>query len=136
MLVVPMIQVADVVAASLWYQRTLGLVSGHGGEEFEMLFAGAPYESALLLQLHRWDAHEHGFLGRPDVPVGNGSSLWFGVADHADFDAAWKRAAESGAEVLAEPSWNPLAHHHEFALRDVDGYVLAVHTPFSPAPPD
>jgi uncharacterized glyoxalase superfamily protein PhnB len=136
MLVVPMIQVADVVAASLWYQRTLGLVSGHGGDEFEMLFAGVPYESTLLLQLHRWDAHEHGFLGSPDNPVGNGSSLWFGVADQADFDAAWKRAAESGADVLAEPSWNPLAHHYEFALRDTDGYVLAVHTPFSPAPPE
>jgi len=101
-----------------------------------MLFAGEPYASALLLQLHRWDAHEHGFLGSPDVPVGNGSSLWFGVADRADFDAAWTRAVESHADVLAEPSWNPLAHHHEFALRDLDGYVLAVHTPFSSDPPD
>jgi hypothetical protein len=136
MLVVPMIQVADVVASSNWYQRTLGLVSGHGGEEFEMLFAGEPYATALLLQLHRWDAHEHGFLGSPDVPVGNGSSLWFGAADRAEFDAAWTRAVESQAEVLADPAWNPLAHHHEFTLRDLDGYVLAVHTPFSSDPQD
>ena len=56
MLVVPMIQVADVVASSQWYQRTLGLVSGHGGDEFEMLFAAEPYTSPLVLQLHRWDA--------------------------------------------------------------------------------
>ena len=101
-----------------------------------MLFAGEPYTSALLLQLHRWEAHEHGFLGSPDVPVGNGSSFWFQVADGAAFDAAWARASASQADVLAEPSWNPLAHHHEFALRDVDGYVLAVHTPFSSNPPD
>jgi hypothetical protein len=64
------------------------------------------------------------------------SSRCSSPADQADFDAAWKRAAESGADVLAEPSWNPLAHHHEFALRDVDGYVLAVHTPFGPDPSD
>ena len=126
-----MIQVADVAASSEWYQRAVGLVSGHGGDEFEMLFAGSPYESALLLQLHRWDAQEHGFLGSPDLPVGNGSSLWFGVADRAELDAAWERATTAGATVLSEPEWNPLAHHHEFALRDPDGYVLAIHTPFS-----
>ena len=133
MLVVPMIQVADVAASSGWYQRALGLVSGHGGDEFEMLFAGTPYESALLLQLHRWEAHEHGFLGSPDVPVGNGSSLWFEVPDRTEFHTAWNRAVGAGAEVLSEPAWNPLAHHHEFALRDPDGYVLAVHTPISAA---
>ncbi|MGH9134953.1 MAG: VOC family protein [Ilumatobacteraceae bacterium] len=136
MRVVPMIQVADVVASSAWYQRALGLVSGHGGDEFEMLFAGEPYASPLLLQLHRWDAHEHGFLGSPDVPVGNGSSVWFEVADRATFDEAWARAREAHAHVLAEPAWNPLAHHHEFTVRDLDGYVLAVHTPFSSDPPE
>lgn len=131
MQVVPMIQVADVVASSQWYQDALGFVSGHGGDEFEMLFAGQPYATPLLLQLHRWEAHEHGFLGSPDLPVGNGMSLWFEVADQAEFDAAWSRA-ESRGEVLSEPSWNPLAHHHEFAIRDPDGYVVAMHTPFSP----
>ena len=125
-----MIQVADVVASSQWYQRTIGLVSGHGGDEFEMLFAGEPFAGPLLLQLHRWEAHEHGFLGSPDLPVGNGSSLWFQVPDRAAFDAAWARAEPEG-EVLSPPAWNPLAHHHEFTLRDPDGYISAVHTPFS-----
>ena len=101
-----------------------------------MLFAAEPYASPLLLQLHRWDAHEHGFLGSPDAPVGNGTSLWFQVADRASFDAAWQRAADARADVLAEPAWNPLAHHHEFVVRDPDGYVAAVHTPFSADPPD
>jgi catechol 2,3-dioxygenase-like lactoylglutathione lyase family enzyme len=131
MQLVPMIQVADVTASSQWYQRTLALVSGHGGDEFEMLFAGEPFATPLLLQLHQWEAHEHGFLGSPDLPIGNGMSLWLEVADRAEFDAAWSRA-ESGTEVLSEPAWNPLAHHHEFSLRDPDGYVVAVHTPFTP----
>ena len=135
--VVPMLQVADVVAASEWYQRTLGLTSGHGGDEFEMLFAGEPYATTLLLQLHRWEAHEHGMLGSPDLPAGNGSSLWFQVADRDEFERAWARVGQTtGDHVLAQPAWNPLAHHHEFTLRDLDGYVLAVHTPFAEGPPD
>jgi uncharacterized glyoxalase superfamily protein PhnB len=134
MQVVPMLQVSDVAAASGWYQRTLGFVSGHGGDEFEMLYAGEPYVTPLLLQLHRWDASEHGFLGSPDVPKGNGVSLWFQVDDHAEFDAAWERASAAQPDVLSEPSWNPLAHHHEFSLRDHEGYVVAVHTPFADGP--
>ncbi len=137
MQVVPMIQVADVGASSAWYQRTLGLVSGHGGDEFEMLFAGEPSATPLLLQLHRWEADEHGFLGSPDVPVGNGSSIWFQVADRQAFDRAWALAsASAGDHVITQPAWNPIAHHHEFALRDPDGYVLAVHTPFADDPSD
>ena len=129
--VCPMIQVANVEAASAWYQRVLGLVSGHGGAEFEMLFAGTPNETPLLLQLHRWEAHEHGSLGRPDLPVGNGSSLWFKTSDRASFDAAVTRAVTAGAEVLEGPAWNPLAHHYELMLRDADGYVLALTSPLS-----
>jgi catechol 2,3-dioxygenase-like lactoylglutathione lyase family enzyme len=128
----PMIQVADVEASSRWYQSVLGLTSGHGGAEYEMLFAGEPFASALVLQLHRWDAHEHGFLGSPDIPVGNGSSLWFQTADRDAFDAAVTVVTSAGAQVLAGPAWNPLAHHHEIALRDLDGYVVVLASPFSP----
>ncbi len=126
----PMLQVDDVEASSGWYQRLLGLVSGHGGPEYEMLFAGAPHASPFVLQLHRWDAHEHGFLGARDRERGNGVSLWFEVGDRAALDAAWARAGAAGATVLAAPGWNPLAHHHEFAVRDLDGYVVVVCTPF------
>lgn len=125
-----MIQVDDVEASSRWYQQVFGLVSGHGGPDYEMLFAGAPFESPLALQLHRWDAHEHGYLGSRDVPRGNGVSLWFEVTDRAAFDATWTRAGVLGARVLAAPSWNPLAHHHEFAVVDPDGYVVVAATPF------
>lgn len=130
----PMLQVADVATASRWYQDVLGLVSGHGGDEYEMLFAGEPYVTPLLLQLHRWDAHEHGLLGAPGSDVGNGVSLWFEVHDHAQLDARWAAAAAAEADVLQEPAWNPLAHHHEFTIRDLDGYVVVVATPFDPDP--
>lgn len=129
---VPMIQVRDVEASSRWYQEVLGLKSGHGGPDYEMLFAGAPHASPLSLQLHRWDAEEHGYLGTPNRDRGNGVSLWFEAADRAALDATLERARQVGAEVMEEPHWNPLAHHHEFAMQDPDGYVLVVATPFEP----
>jgi catechol 2,3-dioxygenase-like lactoylglutathione lyase family enzyme len=132
--VCPMIQVADVARSSGWYQSALGLVSGHGGDEFEMLFAAEPFQSRLLLQLHRWEAHEHGFLGQSDQPVGNGSSLWFETDDRPAFDIAVQRAKDAGATVLEGPAWNPIAHHFEMTMQDIDGYVVVLCSPFAPTP--
>lgn len=122
-----MLQVRDVGVSSRWYQTTVGLRSGHGGDEFEMLFAGDDF----VLQLHRLDAHEHGLLQpNPDAPVGAGVSLWFETADRDAFDALIRQARLAGATIAEEPSWNPLAHHHEATLIDPDGYIVIVNTPF------
>ncbi len=126
----PMLQVADVEASSRWYQDVIGMVGGHGGPDYEMLFEGRPYESALLLQLHRWDAHEHGELGDPGAPRGAGCSLWIQVADRTALDAAFARCEAADASVVEPPHHNPLAHHREFMVRDPDGYTLVLCTPF------
>jgi catechol 2,3-dioxygenase-like lactoylglutathione lyase family enzyme len=124
-----MLQVADVAASSRWYQDALGMRSGHGGDEFEMLFA----DDEFVLQLHKLDAHEHGILSAgADGPRGAGVSLWFELADKAAFEAQFERARGAGAQVVADPHWNPLAHHHEATLVDPDGYVVVVHSPFDP----
>lgn len=125
----PMLQVNDVAGSSRWYQETLGLTSGHGGDEFEMLFSG----DDLVLQLHRLDAHEHGFLV-PDADDvrGAGVSLWFETSDRATFDALFARAESSGATILERPHWNPLAHHHEATMADAEGYIVVIHSPFEP----
>lgn len=125
----PMLQVGDVAASSRWYQEALGLCSGHGGDEFEMLFDG----DELVLQLHRLDAHEHGILqAGTEGARGAGVSLWFEATDREAFAALVERARSAGATVATEPGWNPLAHHHEAALRDPDGYVVMLHSPFEP----
>lgn len=36
----PMVVLADVEAGSKWFQDVLGLRSGHGGPEYEMLMDG------------------------------------------------------------------------------------------------
>lgn len=122
-----MLQVADVEVSSQWYQNVLGLTSGHGGDEFEMLMHGDDH----LLSLHRLDAHEHGFAApESGVTPGAGVSLWFEASDREAFESLFRRVSESGTTVLEAAHWNPQAHHHEATLVDPDGYVVAIHSPF------
>jgi catechol 2,3-dioxygenase-like lactoylglutathione lyase family enzyme len=78
----------------------------------------------VLLCLHRWGAHEHPPLARPDHGhVGNGLLLFFRVDD---FDEALARARALGARLEEEPHMNPNTGTMEFALRDLDGYYVMV----------
>ncbi len=116
----PLIAVADVEASSRWYRRLLECESGHGGPDYERLVS----DGRLILQLHRWEAHDHPHMGDPtSKPYGNGVLLWF----HTDaFDAAVRRARALGAAILEEPHVNPNARHRECWLRDQDGYVVVL----------
>jgi len=116
----PFIAVADVAASSRWYQELLGCESGHGGEEYERIL----HDGEIVLQLHRWEAHEHPHMGDPaSKPYGNGSLLWFQTDA---FDDAVQRARKLEAEVLHEPMVNPSAQHRECWLRDPNGYVVVL----------
>lgn len=113
----PLICVRDVAASSRWYQRLLGCVSGHGGADYEQLL----FDGRMILQLHRWDAHQHPHLGSAARPVGNGMALWFQTDA---FDALLTRV--QGAEILEGPHINRNANHREIWLRDLDDYVVVV----------
>ena len=116
----PMIVVADVEATSRWFQEVLGLTSGHGGSEYEMLLDG----DTLVAQLHQWEADEHPHLGDPANPsCGNGVLLWFATDD---FDAILARVEKTGAEILDGPLVNPNSHQREIWLRAPEGYVAVV----------
>jgi uncharacterized glyoxalase superfamily protein PhnB len=119
----PMIAVADVRPASAWYQRLLGCRSDHGGGDFDRLVA----DGRALLMLHTWETDEHPTLQRPAGRPAAGVLLYATVDD---LDAAWERARQLGAEVVAPPHDVPQAHHREFSVRDLDGYVVAVCRPF------
>ncbi len=63
---------ADVEAGSQWFQDVLGLSSGHGGSDYEMLMDG----EVLVAQLHHWSAGEHPYLGdKTNSSRGNGIVL-------------------------------------------------------------
>lgn len=124
----PLITCTSVSGSSAWYQRVLGLVSAHGGDEYEMLTS----DGALVLQLHEIDADEHPALLRDGQPLGgNGVAVWFETDDYAG-DLARIRAAadELDVDVAEDDHVNPLAQHREIWLRDPDGYVVVVASPF------
>lgn len=119
----PMLVVADVEAASRWFQEVLGLASAHGGPEYEMLMDG----DDLVVQLHHWEADEHPHLGDPADPSrGNGVAMWFSTDD---FAAQLARVEASGAEILDGPLFNENAQHDEVWLRSTDGFVVVVNGP-------
>ena len=113
-----MIVVADVEGASRWFQGVLGLTSGHGGAEYEMLMDG----DEVVAQLHQWEADEHPHMGDPaDASRGNGVLLWFATDD---FDRIVERVERIGAIVLDGPLKNPNSHLREVWLRGPEGYVV------------
>jgi hypothetical protein len=119
----PMIVLDHVEAGSRWFQAVLGLTSGHGGSEYEMLMSG----DALVAQLHRWDSHEHAHLGdRTNPSRGNGALLWFATDD---FDEVVRRAEAHDVEFLEGPHFNESAHQHEMWLRGPEGYVVVIAGP-------
>ena len=125
----PLIAVRDVEASSQWYQRLLGCQSAHGGKEYERLVS----DGELVMQLHNWEVeHDHGMIGDPHKPCGNGVLLWF---ETEDFDAAVARATELRAEIVLAPHRNPPEGqsggpaHREIWLRDPDGYTVVLASP-------
>ena len=108
----------DVVATSRWYQDFLGMQSGHGGSEFEMLMDG----DTLLLELHEIDAdHDHGVA--TGNPLGHGVIVFVHVEDP---HAALNRARDLGIEVVSELQYNQQARMTEFTVRDPNGYAICV----------
>ena len=118
-----MLSCASVSASSAWYQRALGLTSAHGGDEYEMLMDG----DTLVLQLHHIGDHHHPHLVRPGEPLGNGVVVWF---ESSHYVATVDRIRASGADVLEDDHVNENAHHREIWVRDPDGYVVVVSSPF------
>ena len=107
----------------------LGCRSDHGGSTYERLVDVA---GQLVLQIHDHEVeHEHGPIGDPEVPLGNGVLLWFEVDD---FDAAVARVGELRAEVVLAPHRNPPSGpggpaHREFWFRDPNGYTVVLASP-------
>jgi len=124
----PLIAVADVEATSRFYQKLLGCVSAHGGPDYERL----ERDGRLVMQLHHWLVeHDHGPIGDPDLPHGNGVLLWFEIDD---FDAAMERVRELQPPIVMPKHRNPPdgnggPNHWECWLRDPNGYTVVLSSP-------
>lgn len=116
----PLVVLTDVEAGSSWFQRVLGLHSGHGGTDYEMLMDG----DAMVAQLHQWEADEHPHLGdAADPSRGNGILLWFATDG---FDAVVERASGNDVTILDGPLVNPNSGQREVWMRGPEGYVVVV----------
>lgn len=120
--ILPMLFVSDVEATSEWYQSLLGVESGHGGKEFEMLVA----DGKTLLQLHLIDEDHHDHGVELDGPLGHGVVVVVHVDDVAD---CFAKAKDLGVHLLSELHFNELAHMQEFSVRDPNGYSLMICQP-------
>lgn len=124
----PIIAVADVMRSSGWYMTLLHAQQDHAGATvFNRL---VDEDGTNLLCLHHWgpsgpkgDHDWPSLLDPGDGRVGNGLLLWF-VVD--DFEAAWARAQELGAEIHEPPNTDNGTGMHAFVVRDPDGYYVAV----------
>lgn len=114
---VPMLFVRDVEGTSKWYRDFLGVASGHGGPEFEMLLA----DGSNVLQLHLIDADHHDHAVNLDAPLGHGVVV---VVYVESAESCFARARELGLEITAELTFNDQANMHEFTVRDPNGYAL------------
>lgn len=114
----PMLVLADVPAGSRWFQEVIGLTSGHGGSEYEMLMS----DGEIVVQLHNRDVHEHAHLGDPtDASRGNGVLIGLAVPD---FDDVLTCVERTGAEVLEGPLFNANALQREVWLAGPEASVL------------
>ncbi len=125
---VPMLFVNDVEATSKWYQSFLGVSSGHGGPEFEMLVA----DGRNLLQLHIIEDDDHNHKVHLAAPLGHGVAIVVYVDSAKD---SYTRAKTMGAEIVSELAFNEQANMHEFTVRDPSGYSLMIcEAPWSRSP--
>ena len=90
------------------------------------------------MQLHSFDVeHHHGAIADVhDKPYGNGVLLWFEVDD---FDAVMERVAEMDVQIVLPKHRNPPddanggPNHWECWMRDPDGYLVVVASPYGTA---
>ena len=123
----PIVGVADVPKSSAWYNRLLNAHNTHpGAAVFDQI---VDKDGTVLLCLHRWGPsgpkgdHHWPSLAHPGQSIGNGLQLWF-VVD--DFDLAWERAQALGDVIEESPNTDNGTLMRAFALRDPDGYYVAV----------
>jgi predicted enzyme related to lactoylglutathione lyase len=118
-----MLFVRDVEASSRWYQSLLGVKSGHGGPEYEMIVDD---DGQLLFQFHKLAGEEHGVnLSDDNSPRGAGVLVYLNVPD---VNVVYSKAIKMGATVDSAPTYIDLAGHTEFVVKDPDGYSLAIYT--------
>ena len=119
----PYFPVADVERTAAYYERTLGFRRGY--------IAGSPPEFAIMMRddlsimLRRVQEPEH---ISPNERQGGTWDVFFWVRDMRALHAELR---ESGAAMVYEVTFQAAYDMDEFAVRDLNGYVLGFGQPRS-----
>ncbi len=113
-----MLFVSNVEASSKWFQEFLGVTSGHGGPEFEMLMN----DGDLFLQLHLI-GNDHDHEVSTAAPLGHGVVIVVYIDDAKTF---YEKALGLDLEIISKLHFNEIANMHEFVVREPNGYSLMV----------
>ncbi len=117
-----MLFVKDVEATSTWFQEFLGVESGHGGPEFEMLLA----DGELILQLHLIEEGHHDHAVSLSGPLGSGVVVVLYVDDAKGL---FERAKALKLSIAEELHFNELSGMQEFSVIEPNGYSLMICQP-------
>lgn len=118
---VPEIPVANLAAASAYYERCLGFQKDWGGEA-----GGIGQVSRGACRLYLTDQIFRTASGHSAPPV----VVWINLSSRNDVDElhdAWNAA---GARIVSKPGSKPW-HLHEFTATDLDGNLLRVFYDFA-----
>lgn len=116
------IGVSDVARSLRWYQALFGQPETSPNHDYFGQLLDS--DGTVLLCLHKWGAHEHPTLMRPDDgKPGNGLLLFFRIDD---YEMALVRARNFVVRFEEEPHLNPNTQTNEFSLRDPDGYYVTI----------
>lgn len=116
------IGVKDVAASFKWYQTLFGQPETAPDHDYFGQILDS--DGTVLLCLHRWGAHEHPPLMRPNKESpDNGLLLFFRVDDYYQ---ARERARALVDRFEEEPHLNPNTGTMEFSVRDSDGYYVTL----------
>ncbi|MGO3807447.1 MAG: VOC family protein [Sphingobacterium sp.] len=113
------IAVKNVSESSLWYQKLLGCISGHGGDSFEILTS----DDTVVLCLHKWGEHQHPTMQHSEMEAGNGLILFFRVDNLATI---FDNATNLNARIEKEIHYNENSLKNQFIVRDLDNYYLII----------
>jgi catechol 2,3-dioxygenase-like lactoylglutathione lyase family enzyme len=122
------IAVADVAKSAAWYATLLDARANHpGATVFNQILDG---DGTVLLCLHHWgpsgprgDHHWPTLADPGEGRAGNGLLMWFVVSD---FDEAWSRARQLGAQIEEPPNTDNGTGARAFVVRDPDGYHVTI----------
>lgn len=115
--IAPLFKVADVVKAAAYYRDALGF-------DYEQIW-GEPPCFCMPTRDGQIFMLSEAASPKEVSPNGSDGETWDAYVWVDDADALFEEFKANGAKLAYEPTDRPFYGNREFAVRDIDGYVIA-----------